>query len=153
MLIGELASSLGVTTKTLRHYEAIGLVPKAQRAGNSYRVYSPEAIAQARLVVGLRALGLSIEQIQGVLADRGDLRRQLLGLLDQQLRDMSLQIAVLQGRHDDLEARYRALLDDLRRSCACAALLRPCDCPSAPSPPPARDRKRAPAKPRVERRP
>lgn len=129
MLIGELARSLGVTPKTLRHYEQIGLVPPPARADNAYRVYSQEAVARARLVVGLRAMGLSIEQVQGVLADGGSLRTKLLGLLDQQLHEMSLQIAVLQGRHDDLEARYRALLDAPRgMQCVCAALLRECDC-------------------------
>ncbi len=130
MLIGELAKTLGVTTKTLRHYEEIGLVPKARRAGNTYRVYPPEAVIRARLVVGLRAMGLSIEQVQGLLAgDATGLRQRLLGLLDQQLQETSLQIAVLQGRHDDLEARYRALLDAPRAThCACAALLLPCDC-------------------------
>ena len=130
MLIGELAKTLGVTTKTLRHYEEIGLVPKAGRAGNTYRVYPPEAVARARLVVGLRAMGLSIEQVQGLLADSGGTpRTKLLGLLDQQLQETSLQISILQGRHDDLEARYRALLDAPKgKSCACAALLRKCDC-------------------------
>ena len=57
MLIGELAKSLGVTTKTLRHYEEIGLVPAPARADNTYRVYAPEALARARLVVGLRSIG------------------------------------------------------------------------------------------------
>lgn len=131
MLIGELAKSLGVTPKTLRHYEEIGLVPPPARADNAYRVYSPEAVVRARLVVGLRAMGLSIEQVQGLLAGGdGDLRSRLMGLLDQQLQEMSLQIAILQGRHDDLEARYRALLDTPKGKpgCVCAALLRKCDC-------------------------
>ena len=132
MLIGELAKSLSVTAKTLRHYESIGLVPKADRAGNSYRVYSPVAIARARLVVGLRGIGLSIEQIQGLLTDDGaGLRAKLLGLLDRQMQDYALQISILQGRHDDLDARYRALLDapgGRNAGCACAALLQPCEC-------------------------
>ena len=131
MLIGELAKALGVTPKTLRHYEEIGLVPRPQRADNAYRVYSEAAVARARMVVGLRAMGLSIEQVQGLLAaGNGDMRTRLMGLLDQQLQEMSLQIAVLQGRHDDLEARYRALLDapKAKPGCVCAALLRKCDC-------------------------
>lgn len=131
MLIGELAKSLGVSTKTLRHYEEIGLVPPPARADNAYRVYAPEAIARARLVVGLRAMGLSIEQVQWLFANGArDMRSCLMGLLDQQLQEMSLQIAVLQGRHDDLEARYRALLDapKSKPGCLCAALLRKCDC-------------------------
>lgn len=130
MLIGELAKSLGVTTKTLRHYEEIGLVPAPARADNAYRVYAPDAIARARLVVGLRAMGLSIEQVQGLLAGSdGDLRRRLMGLLDQQLQEMSLQISVLQGRHDDLDARYRALLNAPKETqCVCAGLLQACAC-------------------------
>ena len=131
MLIGELAKALGVTPKTLRHYEEIGLVPAPARADNAYRVYSDEAVARARLVVGLRAMGLSIEQVQGLLGGGNrDLRTRLMGLLDQQLHEMSLQIAVLQGRHDDMEARYRALLDAPKGKpeCVCAALLRKCDC-------------------------
>lgn len=134
MLIGELAKALGVTPKTLRHYEEIGLVPPPQRADNAYRVYSEPAIARARLVVGLRAMGLSIEQVQGLLAVSDEhLRTRLMGLLDQQLQEMSLQIAILQGRHDDLEARYRALVDAPRaKTCVCAALLRPCDCGQEP---------------------
>jgi MerR family transcriptional regulator, copper efflux regulator len=37
MMIGELATRLGVTTKTLRLYEQRGLIPAAARAANGYR--------------------------------------------------------------------------------------------------------------------
>jgi hypothetical protein len=43
-----------------------------------------------------------------------------------------LQISVLQGRHDDLEARYHALLSQppsAPADCICGALMRTCDCP------------------------
>ena len=137
MLIGELAKALGVSTKTLRHYESIGLVAEPGRTGNTYRVYTPAAVARARLVVGLRAMGLSIEQIQVLLAsDVDSFRQRLLGLLDQQLQDYALQIAVLQGRHDDLDARYRALLDaapGTAGNCVCAVLLQSCTCASSAS--------------------
>jgi len=132
MLIGDLARSLEVTPKTLRHYEQIGLVPQAERQRNGYRTYSNDAVRRARLVVGLRSLGLSLDAIRELLVQDGQsLRRKLLGLLDQQLRDHTLQIAILQGRHDDLEARYHALVSQRRPilpDCVCAALMRPCDC-------------------------
>lgn len=140
MLIGVLAKSLDVTPKTLRHYERIGLVPRAERQRNGYRTYSTDAVRRARLVVGLRALGLSLDAIRELLVDDGQsLRQKLLGLLEQQLADHALQIAILQGRHDDLEARYHALLSQPRPiapDCICAALMRPCDCrPAAPTRP------------------
>ena len=132
MLIGELAKTLGVTPKTLRHYERLGLVPAAVRAAKGYRTYSLAAIRRARLVVGLRALGLTLEAILSLLTDDGrPLRQKLLGVLEQQIQGHALQIAVLQGRHDDLNARYHALLTQPvggAPDCICAALMRSCDC-------------------------
>jgi DNA-binding transcriptional MerR regulator len=132
MLIGELAKALGVTPKTLRHYETIGLVPAAERARNGYRTYSLEAIRCARLVVDLRSLGLTLDTIQELLAEDGrSLRQKLLGVLDQQIQAHALQIAVLQGRYDDLNARYHALLSQPAGAppdCICGALMRNCDC-------------------------
>lgn len=131
MQIGELAAALSVTTKTLRHYERIGLIPEAERTGAGYRVFSAAAMRRARLVVDLRRLGLSLEAIRGVLdADGPSLRVRVLGLLDQEVQRHALEIAVLQGRHDDLDARLRALLTEpgAGEACICAALMRPCDC-------------------------
>ena len=131
--IGELAKTLGVTPKTLRHYEKIGLIPEAERTGSGYRVFSADAAKRAATVVGLRALDLSIDAIRRLLdePDGRSLRQRLLGLLDQEVQDYALKIAVLQGRHDDLEARYHALLSTPSKQdgdCICAALMRPCSC-------------------------
>ncbi len=131
--IGELANALGVTPKTLRHYEKIGLIPEAERTDSGYRVFSAEAARRAGIVVGLRALDLSIDAIRRLLdePDGRTLRQRMLGLLDREVQDYALKIAVLQGRHDDLEARYHALLSapaDKSSDCICAALMRPCTC-------------------------
>lgn len=131
--IGELAKTLGVTPKTLRHYEKIGLIPEAERMENGYRMFSAKAAKRAGVVVGLRSLDLSIDAIRKLL-DEDDgraLRQRLLGLLDREVQDYALKIAVLQGRHDDLEARYHALLSTPSKQdgdCICAALMRPCSC-------------------------
>ncbi len=135
MLIGELAKSLGVTPKTLRLYEQRGLIPAPARAGNGYRAYGEDAIRRARLVVGLRGIGLSLETIAGLVgrkgADRNKLRRDLAGLLSEQIQELSLEIAVRQGRLDDLDARYLALMDTPREApgdCVCRALNLRCRC-------------------------
>ena len=134
MLIGRLAKELGVTPKTLRHYEAKGLVPSAERTAKGYRTYSEAAVRRARLVVGLRNLGLPLDVVESLLRHDGrPLRRKLLGVLDQHIQKHTLEIAVLQGRYDDLDSRYHALLSQpagAMPECVCGALMRRCDCVS-----------------------
>jgi DNA-binding transcriptional MerR regulator len=134
MRIGDLASALATSAKTLRHYERAGLLMPPARQSNGYRVYDRHAVQRARLVIGLRRIGLSIEEVRALLAHgQESLRQQLLGVLDRHLQEIGLQIAILQGQHDDLGARYRALLDapmGQPGSCVCAALSIPCTCGS-----------------------
>jgi DNA-binding transcriptional MerR regulator len=89
MLIGELAASLKVTSKALRLYEQRGLIAAPARAGNGYRAYGADTIRRARLVVGLRAIGLSLNAIERLLgeldAPGGNLRRALAGVLDERI--------------------------------------------------------------------
>jgi DNA-binding transcriptional MerR regulator len=132
MRIGELAEDLRTSTKTLRFYERSGLLPPPARLGNGYRAYDERAVARARLVVGLRRIGLSVEEVRELLAgEAATQRRRLLGVLDRHLQEVGLQISILQGQHDDLAARYRALLEtprDQAGECVCAAIHLPCTC-------------------------
>ncbi len=133
MLIGELAASLGVTPKTLRLYEQRGLIPAAARAENGYRFYDDNAVRRARLVVGLRTMGLSIAVVGEMIRDgsRGELRRELAGLLSERIRQLSEEIAIRQGHMDELEARYLALIQTPRTApgdCICRALNQVCRC-------------------------
>lgn len=134
--IGELAELLGTSTKTLRFYEQIGLLAPAHRSESAYRLYGADDVENARLVIGLRHLELTIPELQQVLgADGATTRRQrLLALMDERLRRMELELSVMQGRCDDLSARHAALLAtprDRPPGCVCDALLRPCTCTAA----------------------
>jgi len=97
-------------------------------------MYGEKAILRARHAFGLRRLGLSIEEARDLLNPHptGTTRRQrLLGLLDEKIRDLDETLAVLQGRRDDLAARYLALLDippEREGNCICEALFLPCNC-------------------------
>jgi DNA-binding transcriptional MerR regulator len=136
MRIGELAKLLGTTTKTLRFYEDIGLLGRAQRSESAYRLYDAEAVATARLVLGLRHLELTIPELQDLVRDDGEStrRQRLLALMDERLRRTELELGVLQGRWEDLSARHAALLATPRTrpaDCVCDALLQPCTCKPA----------------------
>ena len=133
MRIGQLAQLLGTTTKTLRFYESIGLLKPTLRNESGYRLYDRADVDRARLVIGLRRLDLSIQELQSLLLQdhQMTLRQRLLALMDEKLRDVYLQLGVLQGRCDDLSARHEALLStprDRPPQCICDALFRPCGC-------------------------
>ncbi len=131
--IGQLAKLLGTTTKTLRFYEAARLLSPPTRNAAGYRVYDDAAVVQARRLLGLRRLDLSVRELQDLLASGAErtLRRSLLALMDEKLRDMYVKLGILQGRCDDLAARHQALLLTPRerpQRCICDALFAPCAC-------------------------
>lgn len=68
MRIGELATLVGVSTRTVRHYHHVGVLPEPARASNGYREYG---LADAVLLVRARRLtelGLSLDEVADVLA-------------------------------------------------------------------------------------
>src|SRR5581483_1706842 len=79
--IGELAAAAHVSVRTLRHYDAIGLLRPAIRTEAGYRVYAEGDVARLYRILGLRSLGLPLPDICALL-DAGVpltdvLRRQL----------------------------------------------------------------------------
>jgi len=70
LLIGDLARETGVTDKTIRYYEEIGILPKAARLDNGYRVYDTGDVARLQFVRHARALDLSLDEIDEIMAFR-----------------------------------------------------------------------------------
>lgn len=62
--IGELASSLGVTTRTIRYYEEIGLMPRPSRRDSGVRVYSPDEVLRLRFILKLKEIGITLEEMR-----------------------------------------------------------------------------------------
>jgi MerR family transcriptional regulator, copper efflux regulator len=67
MRIGELAIRTGVTARTVRYYEAIGLLPPGEREGGGQHYYDEAAVIRLRKIDQLKALGLSLEEIASVI--------------------------------------------------------------------------------------
>jgi DNA-binding transcriptional MerR regulator len=64
MRIGDAAAAAGTTPRALRFYEERGLLPPPPRTAGGQRWYGPSEIARIRLVRGLLALGLTVEDIR-----------------------------------------------------------------------------------------
>ncbi len=105
MFIHELAQVTGISAKTIRYYESIGLVPNPQRAENNYRQYAPEAVERLRFIVSARSLGFSLTDIGEFLSarDEGTLPcKRVLDSIDRRIADIDRRIADLLALRDNL---------------------------------------------------
>lgn len=66
--IGDLAKKLNITTRTIRYYDQKGMVKPSRVSESGYRLYSDEQIKQLRLIIFLKELGFSLQDIQKILA-------------------------------------------------------------------------------------
>jgi DNA-binding transcriptional MerR regulator len=101
--VGELAEDLGVTTRTLRFYEAEGLI-SPQRVGMS-RIYSPRDRARLRLILRGKRFGMSLAEI-----------REIVGMYDGAASSERRQLATLLARLDDIADDLRARQSALQRT-------------------------------------
>ncbi len=70
--IQDIARLAGTTSRTLRHYDDIGLLQPSRIGGNGYRYYDADALARLQRILLLRELGLSLPEIGRVLDGRSD---------------------------------------------------------------------------------
>jgi len=71
MLIGEVSRRCGVSTRMLRHYDAVGLVCPTGRTSGGYREYSEADLRRLLHVESLRTLGLSLQEVKRALDEPG----------------------------------------------------------------------------------
>lgn len=103
MQIGEVADRVGLSLRTIRYYEEVGLVQPSARTSGGFRLYTEPDVARLRLVKRMKTLGFSLDEM-------GD----LLGILDGLQHEGSVE------RRDTLLDRldtYRSVAEE-----RCAAL-------------------------------
>lgn len=126
MRIGELAERGGVTAKTVRYYESIGLLTEPPRTAAGYRVYGDDDVRRLRFVRDAQATGLTLSEIRSVLElkDSGaGSCEHTQALLWRHLDDLDDQIRRLTAARADL-----AELAELSRSVDPAACTDPSRC-------------------------
>jgi DNA-binding transcriptional MerR regulator len=107
--IGEVAELAGVSTRTIRHYHQIGLLPEPARSANGYRGYELRDVVVLLRVRRLAELGLRLDEIAGVLADdAGRELRDILAELDTDLSEQERRIHLRRQRIAELLAKTEA---------------------------------------------
>ncbi|MBF6173483.1 MerR family transcriptional regulator [Nocardia blacklockiae] len=80
--IQELAKAAGTTSRTLRHYGQLGLLPPSRVGANGYRYYDQDSLVRLQRILLLRELGLGLPAIAEVLAGERDTATALRTHLD-----------------------------------------------------------------------
>ena len=70
--IAEVARMSGVTSRTLRHYDEIGLLRPAYAAANGYRYYEQDELLRLQQILVLRELGVGLPEVRRILDAQTD---------------------------------------------------------------------------------
>lgn len=73
--IGELAKVHGLTTRTLRYWEEVGIIQSLGRADGATRGYTPYYFRRIKFILKLKELGLTIKEMQDLYAAYGDAKQ------------------------------------------------------------------------------
>ena len=112
MNIGQAAAASAVSAKMIRHYEQLGLLPKAPRTDAGYRQYDDASVHTLRFIRRARDLGFSMKEIAALLALWRNRRR-----ASAEVKRIALAHAGdLQRRIDEMQAMRRTL-EHLAHSC------------------------------------
>ncbi|MGC8511941.1 MAG: MerR family transcriptional regulator [Acidimicrobiales bacterium] len=68
--IGEVAGTVGLSLRTIRHYEEVGLVPPSGRSAGGFRLYTEDDIERLQLVKHMKPLDFSLEEMRDLLQAR-----------------------------------------------------------------------------------
>lgn len=120
MNIGQASKASGVSQRMIRHYEAIGLTPKAARRDSGYRDYDERDVHTLRFIARARDLGFPIEEIGKLLTlwqDRGRSSAEVKALAVARIEELERKERELKEMRRTLEHLARNCHGDERPDC------------------------------------
>ncbi|MFZ0013936.1 MAG: heavy metal-responsive transcriptional regulator [Acidimicrobiia bacterium] len=115
MKIGQLAERTGISTKAIRYYEDIGVLPEPERAENGYRNYDPATAERISFIQDAQSAGMTLTEIQLILELRDGGQStcgHVIEALENHLEEVDRQMdELVRTRHriDDILIRARTL--------------------------------------------
>ena len=110
--IGELAAKVGMTERTIRYYEEVGLLDSVKRLEGGTRVYTDDDVRRLKFIRKLKVLGLSLQEmreLEGMYKTQRSNRTvlpRLIELLDAHLSTVDRRISELHALRDEIRS-YR----------------------------------------------
>jgi len=102
LTVGQVADALGVTVRTLHHYDEVGLLVPSERTTAGYRLYTAPDLQRLATIVTYRRLGLSLDEVGELLRGEGTVTEHLR-------RQRDAVSARIDELHDLVDAIDRAL--------------------------------------------
>jgi len=115
---GELAQLTGVSPDTIRHYERVGVLPRAPRTSGGYRMYDNKAVDRIHLIRRALRLGFTLPELSEILKvrDEGGVPcHRVLTLTEEKLHSLEQQIRELQRTQRYMKTLVRQWREKLRR--------------------------------------
>ena len=108
--MGEVAERLGVSPRTIKYYEELGLVEPEARSPGGFRLYGEEEVLRLERILRMKGMGYSLAAIRELLAVRDAAREAdkatILATVAERLKD----------REREVTARIRRMQEDLKRA-------------------------------------
>lgn len=120
MRILQAAERSGISAKMIRHYEAIGLLPAAERRQNGYRDYSENEVHRLQFIRRARDLGFPIDRIRTLLklwSDRNRSNAEVKALALAHIAELDDKVRLLREMSDVLSRLAKACDGDGRPDC------------------------------------
>lgn len=103
--IGELAHRVGLSPKTIRFYESLGLLQPASRTAAGYRLFTASDVDRLLFIRKAKSVGLSLDEVRDItdLRLRGEAPcAHVRSLIDRKIADIQAQIRALSELERDL---------------------------------------------------
>ncbi len=110
--IGEVASALGLTTRTIRYWEEVGIIESVPRSDGATRGFTPYYVRRIKFIIKLKELGLTIREMQELYAAYGEAKQtermvpRLVEILDEHIEKIDEKMAKLASLRSDISS-YR----------------------------------------------
>lgn len=106
--IGELAIALGLTTRTIRYWEEVGIVKSVQRNDGATRGFTPYYVRRIKFIMKLKELGLTIKEMQDLYVAYGEAKQtermvpRLVETLDEHIDKIDKKMSKLASLRKDI---------------------------------------------------
>lgn len=122
--IGEVAEAVGLSLRTIRHYEEVGLVPPSGRTAGGFRLYTDDDVERLRVVKQMKPLDFTLEEMRDLLQVRewlagevaGEERETLVGRLAMYAVAAQTRCEALRSQLESAEAITATLRREVSRS-------------------------------------
>lgn len=107
--IGEVAEAVGLSLRTIRYYEEVGVVPPSGRTAGGFRLYTDDDIERLRLVKQMKPLDFSLEEMRDLLQSRDRLAEVVVDDEREQLIErLRMYAAIAHTRCETLRAQLES---------------------------------------------